>query len=210
MSFMLDGNPKMPAGGSVLEGDAAALLQTLPASAIQTIITSPPYYGQRDYGAPGQLGAEPTPEEYVARLTLILDECKRVLSDSGTLWLNLGDKYRGGELLGMPWQVALALKKAGWRLRSDIIWHKPNAMPHSVRNRPTVDHEYIFLFSKSESYYFDQDAILEPHRTFTDASRMRGGRNHFGVRGGTPESGKNGGSSNLHDGRWDQAFHPKY
>ena len=112
-------------------------------------------------------------------------------------------------MLGMPWRVALALVDDGWTLRSDVIWHKPNAMPHSAKTRPTTDHEYVFLFSKSKKYYYDADAIREPHVTFSEKSKMRGGRNHLGKRGGTPEAGKNSGNSNLHDARWDQAFHPK-
>jgi site-specific DNA-methyltransferase (adenine-specific) len=110
--------------------------------------------------------------------------------------------------MGLPWRVALAVQECGWRLRSDVIWHKPNAMPSSVRNRPTIDHEYIFFFTKSNKYHYDADAIREPHVTFSAESKMRGGRSHFGIRGGTPERGKNGGAQNLHDGRWDQAFHP--
>jgi site-specific DNA-methyltransferase (adenine-specific) len=97
----------------------------------------------------------------------------------------------------------------GWILRSDIIWHKPNAMPSAVKNRPTTDHEYVFFLTKTGEYYYDVDAIREPHVTFSEHSRMRGGRGHFFQRGGTPEQGKNQGSSNLHDGRWDQAFHPQ-
>jgi site-specific DNA-methyltransferase (adenine-specific) len=108
----------------------------------------------------------------------------------------------------MPWRFALAMQEAGWFLRSDCIWHKPNAMPSAVKNRPTTDHEYIFLFSREANYHYDADAIREPHVTFSEQSRMKGGRRHFGKRGGTPEKGKNGGQSNLHDGRWDQAFHP--
>jgi site-specific DNA-methyltransferase (adenine-specific) len=150
-----------------------------------------------------------TPEKYISRLQAIFGECQRVLAEEGTLWLNLGDKYVNGELLGMPWRLAFALKEDGWFLRSDIIWHKPNAMPSSVANRPTTDHEYVFLFAKSQSYFYDADAIREPHVTFTEQSKMRGGRNHFGKINGTPEQGKNQGNSNLHDGRWDQAFHPK-
>jgi site-specific DNA-methyltransferase (adenine-specific) len=133
---------------------------------------------------------------------------RRVLSDGGTLWLNLGDKFADGRLLGMPWRVALALVADGWILRSDIIWHKPNAMPSPVKSRPTCDHEYLFLFSKTDAYHYDADAIREPHVTFSGTSRMRGGRGHFGIAGGTPEAGKNAGSANLHQGRWDQAFHP--
>ncbi len=110
--------------------------------------------------------------------------------------------------MGMPWRVCLALKEIGWILRSDCIWHKPNAMPSSVKTRPTTDHEYIFFFSHSKNYYYDADAIREPHVTFTEKSKMKGGRRHFGQRGGTPEQGKNSGDSNLHDARWDQAFHP--
>jgi site-specific DNA-methyltransferase (adenine-specific) len=103
----------------------------------------------------------------------------------------------------------LALIDDGWILRSDVIWHKPNAMPHSVKTRPTTDHEYLFMFSKRNNYRYDADAIREPHVTFSENSKMRGGRNHFGSRGATPEAGKNAGNNNLHDARWDQAFHPK-
>jgi site-specific DNA-methyltransferase (adenine-specific) len=109
----------------------------------------------------------------------------------------------------MPWRLALALMDEGWILRSDVIWHKPNAMPSSVKTRPTTDHEYVFFLTRSKQYYYDADAIREPHKTFTAESRMRGGRNHFHKRGGTPEAGKNAGNINLHDARWDQAFHPK-
>jgi len=192
----------------VVNGDAASVLPTFPHEIVNTIVTSPPYYGQRDYGVPGQLGTEAVAENYVSRLVEILRLARRVLRSDGTLWLNIGDKYIDGALAGLPWKIAFALVEDGWILRSDIIWHKPNAMPHSVKNRPTTDHEYIFLLSKSSSYYYDADAIREPHVTFSGNSRMRGGRNHFGKRGGTPEIGKNGGNSNLHNGRWDQAFHP--
>lgn len=192
----------------VICGDALAVLRTLPGECIDTIVTSPPYYRQRDYAAGDQLGQEATPAEYARRLVAILAECRRVLRSAGSLWLVLGDKYVGGEQLGMPWRVALAMGDEGWRLRSDIIWHKPNAMPSSVKNRPTTDHEYIFFFTKDADYFYDADAIREPHVTFGPQSKMRGGRRHFGQRGGTPEAGKNGGQSNLHDGRWDQAFHP--
>jgi site-specific DNA-methyltransferase (adenine-specific) len=193
----------------ILCGDAREVLRELPAGIVDTIVTSPPYYRQRDYDDDRQLGAETKPEEYVSSLVAVIDECKRVLKDSGTLWMNIGDKYQNGRLLGMPWRAAFALDQAGWVLRSDVIWHKPNAMPHSVKTRPTPDHEYIFLFSKTSRYYYDADAIREPHVTFTEKSKMRGGRNHFGKRRGTPEQGKNAGNANLHDARWDQAFHPK-
>lgn len=194
---------------SVVRGDALEILRTLPADSIDCIVTSPPYYRQRNYeDSPDQLGQEASPAAYVERLVEIMGKCRRVLKDSGTLWLNIGDKYDRGGQLGMPWRVALAMIDDGWTLRSDIIWHKPNAMPSSVKNRPTVDHEYIFLFTKGNDYFYDADAIREPHVTFSEDSKMRGGRNHFGKRDGTPEDGKNAGDNNLHDGRWDQAFHP--
>jgi len=194
---------------SIIQGDAKIALQSLPASSINCIVTSPPYYLQRDYETSTQFGNEKSPAEYVQNLRAVFAESYRVLKENGTLWLNLGDKYLDGNLLGMPWQVAFALKEDGWILRSDIIWYKPNAMPASVKNRPTTDHEYIFFFTKSNDYYYDIDAIREPHVTFTSKSRMKGGRNHFGKVNGTPEDGKNAGNQNLHNGRWDQAFHPK-
>jgi len=132
------------------------------------IITSPPYYMQRDYEASTQIGNESSPTEYVKNLRAVFAECYRVLKEDGSLWLNLGDKYQDGNLLGMPWQVAFSLKEEGWILRSDIIWYKPNAMPASVKNRPTTDHEYVFFFTKSNDYYYDIDAVREPHVTFTD------------------------------------------
>ncbi len=181
----------------------------MPRGVADTIVTSPPYYMQRDYGDAGQLGREATPEAYVERLVGILNEARDVLKSCGSLWLVIGDKYQDGNLLGMPWRVALRAREAGWKLRSDIIWHKPNAVPSPVRNRPTVDHEYLFFFAKSDDYYYNADAIREPHVTFSEQSRMRGGRKHFQAGEVTPEEGKFAGQSNLHTGRWDQAFHPK-
>lgn len=192
----------------IICGDSRTALRNISDQCVDTVVTSPPYYLQRDYDDTRQVGEESAPEDYVDSIVRIMDECKRVLKDSGTLWLNVGDKYKNKKLLGMPWRVAFALCDAGWNLRSDIIWHKPNAMPHPVSTRPTTDHEYVFLFSKSAEYYYDADAIREPHVTFSESSKMKGGRNHFGKRNGTPESGKNSGNSNLHDARWDQAFHP--
>lgn len=197
-----------PPSAEILCGDARKLAAKLPADSVDCIVTSPPYWQQRDYAVDIQVGSESTPAEYVARLVAIFAECRRAMKPSGTFWLVLGDKYAEGQLLGMPWRVALALADDGWFLRSEIIWHKPNAMPSSVKNRPTCDHESIFFFAKSADYHYDADAIREPHVTFSENSKMRGGRRHFGVRGGTPEAGKNGGDNNLHDGRWDQAFHP--
>ena len=194
----------------ILHGEAQQVLRKLPPGLADMIVTSPPYFQQRNYeNSTTQVGQETGAALYVSRLVNIFREARRVLKPSGSLWLVIGDKYANGRLLGMPWQVALALQEDGWLLRSDIVWHKPNAMPSSVKNRPTTDHEYVFFFTKSKDYYYNADAIREPHVTFSANSRMRGGRNHFDKRGSTPEKGKNGGSSNLHDARWDQAFHPK-
>jgi DNA modification methylase len=171
----------------ILHGDCLAMLQTLEAESVQTCVTSPPYWGLRDYGVEGQLGLEPTPAEYVAKMVQVFREVRRVLKADGTLWLNLGDSYSAGSnnpspkhasdnvgmmrrmgelapknLVGIPWRVAFALQADGWYLRSDIIWSKPNPMPESVTDRPTKAHEYIFLLSKSERYYYDHEAIKEP------------------------------------------------
>jgi DNA modification methylase len=193
----------------VVHGDARRELARFPSDTIDCVVTSPPYYRQRDYAAGEQLGQEETPWQYVDRLREILGEVARVLKRSGSLWLVLGDKYQDGAQLGVPWRVVFALLDDGWILRSDCIWHKPNAMPSAVKSRPTTDHEYVFLLTRSKQYFYDADAIREPHVTFGERSRMRGGRRHFFQRGGTPEQGKNGGLVNLHDGRWDQAFHPR-
>ena len=200
---------KTLATNQIVHGNALAVLPQLPSELVDCCVTSPPYWQQRDYHGKGdQVGREATPADYVTRLTAIFGECRRVMKPTGTLWLVIGDKYDDGEQLGLPWRVALALIDDGWILRADCIWHKPNAMPSSTKSRPTTDHEYVFFFTKSKDYHYEADAIREPHVTFSDKSRMRGGRRHFGIRGGTPEVGKNGGSNNLHDGRWDQAFHP--
>jgi DNA modification methylase len=193
----------------VLCGDSRIAIENLAPQSVDTIVTSPPYFSQRDYYHPDQIGSETTPETYITNLVSVFRAAKRVLKDTGTLWVNLGDKYQDGELCGMPWRCALALVQDGWILRSDIIWHKPNAMPSSVKTRPTTDHEYIFMFSKSKTYYYDADSIREPHVTFSENSKMKGGRGHFGKNGGTPENGKNKGNQNLHHGQWDKAFHPK-
>lgn len=201
-------NAELPVD-QIVQGEARSVLAAWPAAVVDCIVTSPPYWQQRDYRGNGeQVGREATAGDYVERLTGIFAECRRVLKDTGTLWLVIGDKYERGEQLGLPWRVAISLMNEGWVLRADCIWHKPNAMPCSTKSRPTIDHEYVFFFTKSKDYYYDADAIREPHVTFSADSRMRGGRRHFGVRGGTPEAGKNSGDNNLHDGRWDQAFHP--
>jgi DNA modification methylase len=154
---------------NILHGDCLDQLKTLDDQSIHTCITSPPYWGLRDYGNDDQLGLESSPDEYINNMVAVFREVKRVLRDDGTLWLNLGDTYGRGvktnlpkkNLLGMPWRVALALQADGWILRQDIIWHKPNPMPESVRDRCTKAHEYIFLMAKQQKYYFDNDAIKE-------------------------------------------------
>ena len=172
------------------EGDALAVLRQLPATSCRTAITSPPYWGLRDYGASGQLGNEEQVEDYVERLVEVFGEVSRVLTDDGTLWLNVGDSYTSGgrawrapdkknparamgyraptpaglkpkDLVGVPWRLAFALQADGWYLRSEIIWHKPNATPESVKDRPSRVHEQIFLLTKSESYYYDYENARE-------------------------------------------------
>lgn len=195
----------------VLLGDVFKLAKDLPYDSVQTIITSPPYYRLRKYSdmESQEIGREKSVELYIKDLTSVFNLLKPVLKENGLLWLNLGDTYINKELQGIPWRVALSLMNHGWILRSDVIWQKPNAMPSSVTSRPTNDHEYVFMFSKRKEYYYNADAIREPHVTFTNKSKMKGGRSHFGKRNGTPEHGKNSGNHNLHDGRWDQAFNPK-
>ena len=194
----------------LITGNAFDELKTIENNSIQLTVTSPPYFNLRKYTNDEQdeIGREATLKEYIARLADVFDILRQKTKGDGLLFLNLGDSYINGQLAGVPWRVALELIDRGWILRSDIIWKKPNAMPSSVKNRPTVDHEYIFMFAKSKNYYYNQDAIREPHVTFSESSKMRGGRNHFGKRGSTPEKGKNSGKSNLPNGRWDQAFNP--
>jgi len=182
----------------IFQGDALEVLKTFESESVHCIITSPPYFGLRDYGVAGQLGLEKTPEKYVENLVKVFHEAKRVLKKDGTFWLNMGDSYGGSgmglsskgfskgpkaidtrpmemrpatvnksvsmhkQLLGMPWRLAFALQADGWILRSDIIWNKPNPMPESVTDRCTKSHEYIFMLTKSERYYYDAEAIKEP------------------------------------------------
>jgi DNA modification methylase len=174
-------------------GDALAVLRTLPSESVHCCVTSPPYFGLRDYGVAGQLGLEPTVQEYVAKLVEVCSEIKRVLRPDGTFWLNLGDAYSSGggkqvvqtknashgldgmrqqtpwiapkQLLGVPWRVAFALQDSGWWLRSEIIWHKKAGMPENVTDRPTCSHEQIFLLAKSARYFYDYVAVKEPLAT---------------------------------------------
>jgi site-specific DNA-methyltransferase (adenine-specific) len=157
----------------VLAGDARALLPTLLAESIDCVVTSPPYYRLRDYRVPGQIGQEPTVEEYVAHLRAVLREAQRVLKDSGSLWLNLGDGYarkRGvgvplGSLTLVPQRLALALAADGWIVRNIVVWAKPNPLPQSARDRLSATYEVILFATKRRRYFFDLDAIRIPHRS---------------------------------------------
>lgn len=253
---------------TVHQGDVREVLRQLPAESIDCCVTSPPYWGLRDYGVAGQLGLEPTPAEYVAKMVEVFREVRRVLSGRGTLWLNLGDSYatgagkvgnrpgggvqgdawgghrgsRGGsakqphtgsaigpmtqpnrlplpglkpkDLMGIPWRVALALQADGWYLRSDIIWAKPNPMPESVTDRPTKAHEYVFLLSKRERYYYDAAAIRTEAKSETtkmpdgwDTGPGGHGTIHRLGREKGRKTDKQRGNSRRHDGfndRWDQ------
>ena len=145
---------------AILIGDVIDRLRDIPDQCVQTVVTSPPYFGLRDYGVDGQIGLEPTPEEFVETIVETFREVRRVLRDDGTVWLNLGDSYGDGkQLQGIPWRVAFALQQDGWYLRQDIIWHKPNPMPESVTDRCTNAHEHLFLLSKSKRYFYDHYAI---------------------------------------------------
>jgi DNA modification methylase len=147
---------------TILEGDALAVLQTLPDETFHCVISSPPYWGLRDYGIDGQYGLEPTPEAYLARMVEVFREVRRVLRSDGTCWVNMGGGYQDKEVDGMPWRLAFALQAERWWLRQDIVWAKPAPMPESCTDRCTKSHEYIFLFAKSARYFYDATAIAEP------------------------------------------------
>ena len=155
-------------------------LSSLEEKSVNTCVTSPPYWGLRDYGTDDQLGLEKTPEKFVENLVNVFREVRRVLRDDGTVWLNLGDSYLANkQLSGIPWRVAFALQADGWYLRQDIIWSKPNPMPESVTDRCTKAHEYIFLLSKSPKYYYDNEAIKEESQL--DASETKNKRSVWSV-----------------------------
>ena len=167
----------------VIVGDCVESMRGMSDQSVNCCVTSPPYFGLRDYGVDGQIGLEQTPEEYVTKMVEVFREVRRVLRDDGSLWLNLGDSYgKGKQMLGIPWKVAFALQDDGWYLRQDIIWSKPNPMPESVRDRCTKSHEYIFLLTKSKRYYYDHDAIREPH-TGEAAKAVAIGYKEVGQRG---------------------------
>ena len=196
-------------------GDCVNSMKSMPEQSVNCCVTSPPYFGLRDYGVDGQIGLEETPEQYVAKMVEVFREVRRVLRDDGTLWLNIGDSYArqagddskkdpksintgysavvaGGaakkgnnrppagckpkDLIGIPWMLAFALRADGWYLRQEIIWHKPNPMPESVKDRCTKAHEQIFLLSKSPRYYFDSEAMREES---VSAGRIPGGNKNI-------------------------------
>lgn len=244
----------LPARGGrpamILPGDCLTQLKTLPDESVDCCISSPPYYGLRDYGINGQIGLEPSPDEYVGKLVEVFREVRRVLKKEGTLWLNLGDSYTANgkssphsglsacsdrcaprknirkpfcyengeleyparsipdglkpkDLIGIPWMVAFALRADGWYLRSDIIWHKPNCMPESVTDRPTKSHEYLFLLSKSQRYFYDSEAIKEPNTEGTQKRLSSGPVNPIGKEGtkASISRGDGGGKYEVANGR---------
>jgi DNA modification methylase len=186
---------------------------------VQTCVTSPPYFGLRDYGHDGQIGLEDTPDEYIEAMVEVFSCVKNILADDGTLWLNIGDSYAGNnsqasnngragfgnarervvnrtgeglktkDLIGIPWMLAFALRADGWYLRQDIIWHKPNPMPESVTDRCTKAHEYIFLMSKSPKYYYDNETIKEQVKQDYGTRDRANGKYHNEGSGLQPHTG---------------------
>ena len=212
---------------TILYGDCRETLNNLTNLSIQTCVTSPPYYGLRDYGGEkNQIGQEQTPEEFIDELVKVFSIVRDKLKDDGTLWLNIGDSYynyrpskgksypkqtvsktkqdlpdysskrnnklsnyKEKDLIGIPFMLAFALRNHGWYLRQDIIWHKPNPMPESVRDRCTKAHEYIFLLSKSKKYYYDNEAIKEPVKQDWGTRNRANGKYHNKGTGLQPHSG---------------------
>jgi len=199
-------------GSALISGDARNILPQIPDRMFQTCITSPPYWSLRDYQITGQIGLEMSLPEYIDGLVDVFEEVRRTLRDDGTMWLNIGDSYTSGgrtwrapdkknagramnvrpptpeglkskDLIGVPWRLAFALQEAGWYLRSDTIWHKPNCQPESVKDRPTRSHEYLFLFSKSERYVYNYEAARGPNgrnlRTVWDINTQPYKEAHF-------------------------------
>lgn len=211
---------------TIVVGDVREKLCELPTDSVHCVVTSPPYWGLRDYGVDGQIGLEASPVEFIATMVQVFEEVRRVLRPDGTCWINMGDSYAGSwgaqgrpngvgemsdrsvvsarsiaasprfasctgtrgkefglkpkDLVMMPHRLAIALQDAGWWVRQDIVWNKPNPMPESVRDRRTKSHEYIFLLSKSEKYYFNQDAISEPCSESTHARLSQNIQNQIG------------------------------
>jgi len=202
-------------GSMILQGDSLHVLRRLPADSVQCIVTSPPYWGLRDYHIAGQIGLESSLTQYINRLVAVFNEAKRVLKDDGVFWLNIGDGYTSGnrgwrapdkknparamstrpdtpeglkpkDLLGVPWRLAFALQQDGWYLRCDVVWNKPNAMPESVKDRPTRAHEYVFMLTKAQRYFYDYKAAMEQNggkprnrRTVWDVNTQPFAKAHF-------------------------------
>jgi DNA modification methylase len=224
----------------ILIGDCIERMGELPERSVQCCVTSPPYFALRDYGMPGQIGLEPTLDEYIARMVDVFRAVRRVLRDDGVLFLNVGDSYTGSastggtgketaytgkrvlpmkgadgmkpkDLMGVPWMLAFALRADGWYLRSDIIWAKPNPMPESVTDRPTKSHEYIFLLTKSERYFYDAEAVKEAGETGSwTAMPPIGGIKHPGNNGNATYSGNTPPSNGTRNRRtvWTIATQP--
>lgn len=189
---------------TIIQGDALAVLKRLPDACVQCVVTSPPYFGLRDYGVVGQIGLEASPQEYIAALVAVCREVRRVLKPDGVFWCNIGDSYAGGgrgaggkqeylqqilgprqlvsngfkpkDLMMIPARIAIALQADGWYLRSDSVWFKPNCLPESVEDHPTKSHEYVFLLAKNERYYYDADAIAEPTQYGANGSSFTRGK----------------------------------
>ena len=210
-----DGVPRGELNESLLIcGPASDGLDLLPDRSIRTVVTSPPYWSLRDYEMKDQIGRDDVLGDYIKSIVVTFDKLRRVLSDDGTVWLNVGDSYTSGnrryrapdrknraramsvrpatpeglkpkDLIGVPWRLAFALQDAGWWVRSEVIWNKPNAHPESVRDRPTKAHETVFLLSKSENYYYDTDAVRGPNgrrlRTVWDVNTEPRRRSDSGV-----------------------------
>ncbi len=250
----------------ILTGDALTVLRTLPAESVNCCVTSPPYWGLRDYGCDGQIGLEGTPELYAEAMVELFGEVRRVLTNDGTLWLNLGDSYYGSwknygggargagkqrpivkgssavnpvweglegsrpagtqphptlkpkDLIGVPWRVAFALQEDGWWLRGDHVWAKPNGMPESVTDRPTRSHEYVFLLTKSERYFYNSEAVRTAPKASTitrlaqdvdaqaGSTRANGGEKTNGPMKAVRKTDKQRGHTRRHAGfndRWD-------
>lgn len=200
------------ADSAIILGDSRRLLAHFPDTVFQTCVTSPPYWSLRNYHIAGQIGLEASLDDYIHSVLAVFEQVYRVLRDDGTLWLNIGDSYTSGgrttrapdrknpiramdvrpptpeglkpkDLIGVPWRLAFALQERGWYLRSDIIWHKPNCQPESVRDRPTRSHEYLFLLTKSEKYYYNLGALRGPNgrnlRTIWDINTQAYRDAHF-------------------------------
>lgn len=194
---------------TLYHGRALDVTRAMPDGSADCVVTSPPYFGLRDYGHEDQYGTEETPGEYIESMVDLYREVRRVLTDDGTFWLNIGDSYgRRKNLLGIPWRVALALQDDGWILRNDIIWSKTNAMPESVTDRLANRHEHLFLFTKSPRYWFDLDPIREPHTSSPSRAGANALRGQKAIRKSGPNSGQYSEGGRNPGDVWDIATRP--